>query len=72
VLTIEEMNRGSKGSHLRRQLTQASNTIDSGTRRIAEIRQLVGKLHSEPFDVVVIDGHVRRELVCFALEKLSP
>ena len=46
--------------------------IDSGTRRIAEIRQLVGKLHSEPFDVVVIDGHVRRELVCFALEKLSP
>jgi hypothetical protein len=46
--------------------------IDSGTRRIAEIRQLVGKLHPEPFDVVVIDGHVRGELVCFALEKLSP
>jgi hypothetical protein len=46
--------------------------VDRGTRGIAEIRQLVSNLHPEPFDVVVIDGHLRRELVCFALEKLSP
>jgi predicted O-methyltransferase YrrM len=46
--------------------------VDRGTRSIVDIRQLVGKLHPEPFDVVVIDGHLRRELVCFALEKLSP
>ena len=45
--------------------------VDRGTRGIAEIRQLVSNLHPEPFDVVVIDGHLRRELVCFALEKLS-
>jgi hypothetical protein len=46
--------------------------VDGGTRAIVEIRQLVGNLHPEPFDVVVIDGHLRCELVCFALEKLSP
>jgi hypothetical protein len=46
--------------------------VDRGTRSIVEIRELVHKTHPDPFDVVVIDGHLRCELVSFALERLSP
>ena len=44
--------------------------MDRGTRHIAEIRQLVGKLHPEPFDVVV--RRTRPPSFALPLEKLSP
>jgi len=46
--------------------------VDRGTRTVEPIRALIGASGMERFDVVVIDGHLREELVAVAFDHLAP
>jgi predicted O-methyltransferase YrrM len=46
--------------------------IDFGTRAIDHVRAIIADNAAKRFDVVIIDGHLRRELVNLAFEVLAP
>ena len=53
-------------------VTLHHSAVDFETRSIAHVRALIGDNAIKLFDVIVIDGHLRRELVELAFNALKP
>lgn len=46
--------------------------VDHATRSVQAVRAVIDQDHGGKFDVIVVDGHLRRELTEIAFEYLSP
>lgn len=74
VLTVEEDRswfeqlQGKLGANVRLHHVPA----DTATRSIAEVKSVIASNDRGKFDVIVVDGHLRRELAIAALDYLSP
>jgi hypothetical protein len=74
VLTVEE---GADWcERLRRQIggnvTLHHFPVDGATRSVAPIEEMLGAGPTRRFDVIVVDGHLRRELTALAFSYLAP
>lgn len=46
--------------------------VDQRTRSVEPIRALLGGSPSRKFDIIIVDGHLRREVAAMAFEYLAP
>ncbi len=74
VLTIEEDEAwyGSLRSKIGENVELHHVAVDQQTRTIEPIRALLSGIPSRKFDVIIVDGHLRREVAAMAFEYLAP
>ncbi|SDR64026.1 Predicted O-methyltransferase YrrM [Rhizobiales bacterium GAS113] len=74
VLTVEEDSDwyASLASKIGQNVSLHHIPVDHATRSIAPIRSLIESNSTKIFDIIIVDGHLRRELTALAFDYLSP